>query len=302
MRIRQVDSFTSVPFSGNPAAVVLNADELSEEQMQLIAREINLSETCFISSGRGGHHFNFRWFTPATEVDACGHATLAGLHTLAEEGLVPLSEEPTVISVGTKSGVWSARLWVEGGSTIIMFSMLQGPILLEPCPLSPEDLAKALRVDEDEIRIGENRPEILKANYRQLIVPVRSMKTLERMMPDFGTLSSLLRKLDTSMHVFTLEVLDESSDAHSRHFAPNYGIDEDPVTGAGNAALFAYLAAKGLVEVTGSLMRLVSEQGHIIGRPGHVKGEVHMRDGEVERVEIGGSAVTIMDADLKLPM
>jgi trans-2,3-dihydro-3-hydroxyanthranilate isomerase len=301
MRIKQVDSFTSEPFSGNPAGVVVDADDLSDEQMQIIAREMNLSETCFISSSSKEEiDFRFRWFTPTIEVDACGHATLAGLHILAEESHIPLSEEPTHLSIDTKSGVWNARVWLEENRPMVMFSMLHGQLSLEACPIPLDELARILRVDINDIGIGGYEPEILQANFRQLVVPIGSMDSLKKMRPDFSSLSEILEELGTSMHLFTQETVIESSDVHSRHFAPNYGIDEDPVTGAGNAALFAYLLARGLVDVNKPVTHLVGEQGHIVGRPGYVKGEVHIKEGEIEQVAIGGNAVTVMDAEMDL--
>lgn len=301
MRIKQVDSFTSEPFSGNPAAVVVDADDLSEEHMQIIAREMNLSETCFISSSEKKEiDFCFRWFTPTTEVDACGHATLAGLHVLAEEGLVQASKKPKNLSIDTKSGIWNARVWLEKKRPVVMFSMLHAPVSFEPSPIPLDELAEILRVDISDIGIGGFQPEILQANFRQLVVPIASMKSLKKMRPDFSSLSNILEDLGTSTHLFTQETIEESSDVHSRHFAPNFGINEDPVTGAGNSALFAYLLARGLVDVIKPVTQLVGEQGHIMGRPGYVRGEVHIEKDEIVQVEIGGNAVTVMDAEMDI--
>jgi trans-2,3-dihydro-3-hydroxyanthranilate isomerase len=302
MRVKQVDSFTSSPFAGNPAAVVLDADELNKNQMQIIAREMNLSETCFVSAPAGDEaDFRFRWFTPSTEVDACGHATLAGLHTLVEEGHVPLSEEPTLLRLETKSGIWQARIWLADKRPMIMFSMLNGPIALEPYPNSLSELAQALGTDVRHLTIGGSEPEIVVANYPQLVVPISSMEVLRELKPDHGRLAGMLGRLNTSMHIFTLETVDEASDAHSRHFAPNFGVDEDPVTGAGNAALFAYMVARDLVPVEEPVTYLMGEQGHIIGYPGYVSGAVHVMNGQINSVEIGGSAATVMNADIQVP-
>jgi PhzF family phenazine biosynthesis protein len=302
MRIKQVDSFTSVPFSGNPAAVMLDADDLNEDQMQTIAREMNLSETCFVSSPVGKDaDFRFRWFTPSTEVNACGHATLAGLYTLVEDGLVPLTEEPTLLRLETKSGIWRARLWLAETGPKIMFSMLNGPTVLEPYPHSLSDLAEALGVGVKHLAVGDSQPEIVVANYHQLVVPISSMEVLRELKPDHGRLAGMLGRLNTSMHLFTLETVDETSDAHSRHFAPNLGIDEDPVTGAGNAALFAYLVARDLVPVEEPVTHLTGEQGHVIGYPGYVSGAVHVANGQIANVEIGGSATTVMSGDMEVP-
>ena len=288
LEIFQVDAFTSVPFGGNPAGVVVDARLLSEEQMRRIAAEMNVAETAFVSPAtRPGADFRIRWFTPSgKEVAFCGHATVATVHVLIE----------------------SARLLVDR----IVFDTLGGPlpvtvsrsadgvtIWLEPAvpALAPdnEPVAPVL----DALGIGPDalapwaRPGLTPEG--DLLLPAASLAVLKGLAPDRQRLGSV--GAGRGIRGFCLtsrETFDEDSLIASRFFAPHFGIPEDPVTGSVHASLAIWLWEAGLLAVTDSVAAFKAEQGDLLGRPGRLALELHLADGRPARVRVGGRAVTVL--------
>lgn len=209
--IFQVDAFTNKPFAGNPAAVCILPAPGDERWMQQVAQEMNLSETAFLHRQADG--FNLRWFTPAVEVDLCGHATLASAHVLWETGhLQP--EEPARFY--TRSGLLTAERkgeWIE----------LDFPVTPEEPATAPADLARALGVTP--AYVGKNRFDYL--------VEVDSEETVHALKPDFA----LLRTLPVRGVIVTSPATSSEYDFVSRFFAPGSGVDEDPVTGSAHCCL-----------------------------------------------------------------
>jgi PhzF family phenazine biosynthesis protein len=215
-RIVQVDSFTSKPFAGNPAAVCILPEPRDEAWMRDVAREMNLSETAFLHPQDSG--YSLRWFTPAIEVALCGHATLASAHVLWQDGHLPQGE---TARFHTKSGLLTAVQ--RDGSIEMDFPATAN----EPCE-APAGLVEALGVKP--LYVGKNKFDYL--------VEVESESVLRALTPDHST----LRKLPVRGIIVTARGADY--DFVSRFFAPGSGIDEDPVTGSAHCALAPYWAAK----------------------------------------------------------
>ena len=211
--IYQVDAFTDRPFAGNPAAVCILPESRDESWMQSVASEMNLSETAFLVERDDG--YGLRWFTPAVEVELCGHATLASGHVLWEAGLLGPGEEARF---HTASGLLSARRhdeWIE----------LDFPTLApEPCPAPPQ-LIEALGVE----------PTWVGRNDHNHLVEVDTEQVVRSVRPDF----SVLRRLGTGV-IITAPGDDPRFDFVSRYFAPAFGVDEDPVTGSAHCCLGPY--------------------------------------------------------------
>jgi len=260
LTITQVDAFTSEPFEGNPAAVCLLPAPADAGWMQRVAREMNLSETAFLVR-REDSGFDLRWFTPAVEVDLCGHATLATAHVLWEEGHLPPGE-PAVFH--TRSGRLSAELrdgWIE------MDFPAEPPVPAPP----PDGLAAALGAEPTYV--GRNRFDYL--------VEVDARLTVERLAPDFTRLG----EIDTRGIIVTARGDAEGTDFVSRFFAPRTGIDEDPVTGSAHCCLGPYWQSRlGRDTFTA---RQVSERGGLV--------KVMVRG---ERVILSGHAVTVLRGEL----
>ena len=257
--IYQVDSFTDKPFGGNPAAVCLLSEPAEEPWMQAVAREMNLSETAFLHPVEDG--YGLRWFTPAVEVDLCGHATLASAHILWETGALSLRTEARF---QTLSGLLTAHR--EGDWIIMDFPSLP------PEDMSiPEGLAKALGLAP--VYIGQNRLDLLAV--------LDSASEVRGLRPDF----SRLQTVDSRGVIVTAPSDQPEYDFISRAFFPALGIDEDPVTGSAHSCLGPYWSER-------------LGKGEVVGFQASARGGLVRVKVSGDRVDIGGQAVTVMQIDL----
>jgi len=260
LQITHVDAFTNKPFSGNPAAVCILSTPRDERWMQAVAREMNLSETAFLL--KQGDGYSLRWFTPAVEVDLCGHATLASAHVLWEEGHLRREEEARF---HTRSGLLTAvkeQNWIE----------MDFPAEPEEPAELPGEVVKALGVT----------PRYAGRNRFDYLVEVDSEQTLRNLRPDF----SLLRATGVRGIIVTSVSSTSEFDFVSRFFAPVVGIDEDPVTGSAHCCLGPFWKKRlGKDE-------FVAYQASARG------GVVRVRVGE-RRVSLGGQAVTILKGEIQ---
>ncbi len=217
MRTFIVDAFTQTPYSGNPAGVCILDRPLTTEHMAKIAREINHSETAFVLKQKD--QFLLRWFTPTTEVNLCGHATLSTAHILYETGIVKKDKQ---IEFSTKSGILKA---CQKESKIELdFPQL----FVEQC--SGNDLV------EQAFGIS---PLFVGRDEEHYLIEIESVEQLKRIQPDF----QLLLNADRKNFMITARAYD-GYDFHSRFFAPAIGIDEDPVTGSAHCYLAPYWAQR----------------------------------------------------------
>jgi trans-2,3-dihydro-3-hydroxyanthranilate isomerase len=303
-RIKTVDAFTRTQFAGNPAGVVLDARGLTDSQMQLIAREINYSETAFIlPATEKNANLRIRWFTPKNEVPLCGHATIASFHALAEEGLEGMSTNGQhYFRLQTKSGILPIRVEKNFYDTNIEFELplpkfkIKNNIsitMLHTLGISKKELNKDLPVVTDSY----------------IYIPVNRLAIFKKIKADFRALAQELDKMKVyGVCLFSLETVEKNSSVHSRFFAPNYGIDEDPVTGSANGPLGCYLkkyvisAGRSVThrELSDGRLEFIGEQGDEIKRIGRVRIRVQCMKKDVESVSICGEAVTIMNATLKI--
>ncbi|HEX2868847.1 MAG TPA: PhzF family phenazine biosynthesis protein [Ignavibacteriales bacterium] len=282
--IFQIDAFTETPFKGNPAAVTFGPG-LTKEEMQLIAREMNLSETAFLTSSDEAD-YKLQWFTPKVEVELCGHATIASLHYLYELGKI--NNRPR-ITFETMSGILSCPVKDEA-------YYMQIPIMqMEAFDDCREEIVEALGIDKKSIP-GKYPFQMLQNGY--LYVYSDSLKALEEMTPNFDLMGDLQRKCSfKDICLFTLETYDKGSFAHSRFFAPYHGINEDPVTGSANGPLMLVLKQMGFIPDDDKDISLIFEQGDIIGRAGRV---MVSHSPKTNDLFIGGNAVTVFKGEMTL--
>ncbi len=294
VKVKHVDAFTSNPQAGNPAGVVLDCEHLSDQQMQRIAREMNLSETAFILPATTSEaDMRLRWFTPTVEVPLCGHATVASFHSLAEEGRFGMSDAGDYhFRVETASGILPIEVHKNNFSNSIMFGM---PVpRFESAVRYKNDVTPILGIKAKDF---EPNATLMAAGY--LYVPIKRLHVLFEMKPDFHAMDEFLRMHDWGgMCTYTLETIDRNSVVHSRFFAPNCGINEDPVTGSANGPLVALLYQRGLLQMQSEKQIFQCEQGDAIGRPGRVSVELHVQDGTPAAVRVGGQAITILDGEM----
>jgi len=266
--IYHVDAFTSRPFGGNSAGVVLDAEGLTPAQMGSVAAELRHSETAFVLPSREAD-YKIRFFTPAREVDLCGHASVAAAWVLASEGRIKRGRVRQETNVGT--------LELDLARDRVMLEL--PPPKMEPVEVNVDELAAALGTES----VDASRP-VQKAYGGNwvLIVPMVSEKEINLCQPAFSDLAALNLELGVvGTHLFSVE---PDGTLYVRHFAPAVGVPEDPVTGTANGALGGYLVLNGLAK--GPEFRV--RQGDAIGRPGEL--EVWATKKEVR---VGGRAVIL---------
>jgi PhzF family phenazine biosynthesis protein len=259
-KVHVVDAFTDRAFGGNPAAVCIMAGARDDTWRQAVAREMNLSETAFLEKRADGG-YTLRWFTPAVEVDLCGHATLASAHILWESGELAAGQKALF---HTRSGILSA---VKQGDWIEM----DFPSEPEKAADAPAELVEALGVKF--VYTGRNRFDYL--------VEVDHEDIVRGLNPDM----TRLKKVDTRGIIVTSRSRSADCDFVSRFFAPAVGVNEDPVTGSAHCCLGPYWGGKlGKKDLRAYQ---ASSRGGIL--------RVGLRD---DRVLIGGQAVTVLRAEL----
>jgi trans-2,3-dihydro-3-hydroxyanthranilate isomerase len=296
IRIKQIDSFTSLPLSGNPAGVVQAADALTDQQMQAIAREVGASETAFIlSPSTPAANLRIRWFTPQEEVGLCGHATVAAFHALAEDGSMGMANQGTfAFQMETKSGILPVTVDKDTEGAVV-FLGLPVPEFIRAGQFKL-DVMRILNIQMEEF---ENHLPIVVAE--NLYVPVRRLHTIFSMKPNIYAMTQFLANRHLpGLCVFTTETIEKTSSVHSRFFAPTAGIVEDPVTGSSNGPLAAYLFERGLIETKGPMITLIAEQGDVIGRKGRVTVRLVLEGERITAIKVGGRAVTVLDSELRI--
>lgn len=284
IEIFQIDAFTDKPFCGNPAGVTIT-EELTDDEKQLVAREMNLSETAFITNSKIAD-FKLQWFTPTKEVDLCGHATIASLHFLHQKNI--LFEEKN-ISFETRSGIINCYMSAEK-----YFMQIPLPKLSEfdECK---EEVLSALNLTKTDV---SDLPFIL-LNTGYLFITVNSLNALYNIKPDFNLLSELSEKKQEffDVAVFTQETLEVNSSAHLRFFAPYHGINEDPVTGSACGPLLPVMIKLGIIKNYQSNKIVTYEQGDSLNRKGRVDVKYDL---EQQELYISGNAVTILEGKISV--
>ncbi|MFZ1978487.1 MAG: PhzF family phenazine biosynthesis protein [Bacteroidota bacterium] len=304
IRIKHVDAFTKKPFTGNYAAVVVDANGLSDDEMHLIAREMNVSETAFIlQPSIADADIQIRWFTPSSEVPLCGHATVAGFHALAEENMAGMTTNGQhYFKLQTKSGILPVRVEKNFHGIAVEFDLPKPRFSLKK--KIPPALISALRLSKKDIEL--NLPTTADA---YLYLPVKGLKILQSIRPDYEALEIILKHLKAQgICVFSLETIEKTSAVHSRFFAPGLGIQEDPVTGSANGPLGVYLSTYAMKagyavvcrELADGRVEFIGEQGDTIDRPGRVKIRLRYDKRSFEKVSIEGEAVTVWNGTMEI--
>lgn len=274
IKIYQVDAFTSESFKGNPAAVCILEDDISDELMKNIAQEMNLSETAFVkhlkNSNIGkGNLFSLRWFTPEVEVDLCGHATIATSKVLFDE----FNIKEQYIKYETKSGLLTAKKKDEKIS-------LDFPI----------DKALDFNLTQDildAMGIRSYSKAIIGEKTRKLVIEVKDKENIINLKPNFEILKSLKFKSDVKGIGVTCRG-NEKYDFISRYFNPWDGINEDPVTGSVHTLLANYWSNK------------LNKMDMNAYQASNRSGEISLKLLENDRVKLSGEAVIVLRGELYL--
>lgn len=294
MKLFIADAFTQNVFGGNPAGVVILGNEPGfppEEIMLKTAAELRYSETAFIRQ-TGEREFIIRYFTPAAEVDLCGHATIASFRCLLDAGLVKDGGDYTAV---TSAG----NLKISINSGFIMMEMAPGEFRARiDSDEALRELYGIMGIPYETV-INEGRqlyPEIISTGLADIIMPVSSGSQLAAITPDFEALSAISEKYGvTGVHAFTLDSADPEITAHCRNFAPLYDIDEEAATGTASGALTYYLYTN---NITGS-GHLTFLQGEAMGRPSRILTSIDNADNSVN-IKVGGDAAILVRGEIFL--
>lgn len=292
--IYQVDAFTDIPFGGNPAGVMPNAQGLNENDMQKIASEMNLSETAFIKK-IGKNVYDVRFFTPSCEVDLCGHATIASFYTLAYKQYIESENDIMKAYQNTKAGRLGVEIQYKDGK-VEKVMMEQGePRSKGKIVQDIEKLCNYLNIDTEEIGIEEMKayPEIISTGLPDIILPVKNKDILDKIVVDMDGIANFSNELGvTGVHAFTLY---DSDKIYCRNFAPAVGIDEEAATGTANGATLYYLKKNNFIGGN----KIVSIQGYNMGRPSKINCEI-TQEKQRYTVKVGGRANIVIEGTIKL--
>lgn len=317
-----LNAFAADEIGGNPAGVVINADELSEIEMQQIAKKVGFSETAFIMKSDKAD-FKLRFFTPEDEVDLCGHATIATFYAMFNLGLVKSGK----YIQETKAGNLEIEIKEDGK----IFMQQNKPSFFEKITELDKDfetICNSLGIESNKIgiknyvaQLGEDGLEtvyiegknilrkmgIVSTGLRDLIIPVEDLETLRNITPDYELIAKISKKYGvTGYHVFTLETEDEENTAQCRNFAPLFGIDEESATGTSSGALACFIyenKLKSKIKLNGTInMRF--EQGYTMNQKSIIDASIDVHSNEkgvyIEAVRVGGIAKGISKVNIEI--
>lgn len=291
MKFLIVDAFTDTIFGGNPAGVVIlpeGADFPSDEICVKTAAELRYSETAFIKQ-LGDHEFNIRYFTPAAEVDLCGHATIGSFCALIHAGVI--EKDCTCIN-HTMAG--DLNIVIKDG-----FVMMDMATPVEIATIDDPEKIKELynimgaEYDPEKIKLF---PKMISTGLPDIMMPLPSREALNAMEPDMKALSDLSARYEVvGVHAFTLDA-EEGATAHTRNFAPLYDIDEEAATGTSNGALTYYFYLNDIIDAKANCKII---QGEKMDRPSVILTEIEA-DEEKCLIKVGGSAVILAEGEINI--
>lgn len=283
MKIYSLNAFAITENGGNPAGVCLKSENLSEKQMQEIAAQVGYSETAFVLPSEKAD-FRVRFFTPVREVDLCGHATIATFSLMHQIGLISSGS----YRQETLAGILSVE--IDKNGTVRMEQNL--PVFGSEA--NKNVIAKSLNVSVDSLI--RNMPlQVVSTGLMDLIIPIKSLELLNSIEPDFSRIVDISRELGVSgYHLFTTETV-RGSTAHCRNFAPLYEINEEAATGTATGATISYMYRHGMLKDSDTY---TFEQGYTMNRPSEIQGFIEEKDGEICKIQIGGTATGLSQIHL----
>lgn len=293
LSLLQVDAFTTRALEGNPCAVVMDADELSEPVMQAIAREMNLSETAFVLDSDAAD-FGARYFTPAEEIPMAGHPTIATIFALVDSGRIVLNDPVTTITLELRVGPIPVDIYAPYGRVEQIMMAQKAPQFLTVH--DPADVLPVFGLSADDALPGVP-VQTVSTGTPQLMIAVRDLDALRRIQIDHPAYVQLRARSDFfSPHIFCLQGATSAGQTFARHFGTPPDTLEDPFTGSATGGMGAYLWHYGLIDQP----RFVAEQGHWMGRPGTGFVEVVGPPDQIETVKVGGAAVVVLRGQLDI--
>ncbi|HLL99486.1 MAG TPA: PhzF family phenazine biosynthesis protein [Pyrinomonadaceae bacterium] len=294
----QLDVFTDKAFAGNPLAVLPEGTRLSGEEMQKIAREMNLSETVFVLPSERALR-RLRIFTPMQELPLAGHPVVGTWNLLARLGVVP-REANGIVSIEQELNLGILPVDVEFRDekpfqvTMTQGAFEAGAIISDERDVSR--LALSLGLDSADLNIGADLPvQVVSTGIKALDVPLVSLAALGRCRINSSLLSEIYLAYGAiGCYAFTFETMEDASRVHARFFAPDDAIPEDPATGSAAGSLSGYLVYHGAIDAR----KFTIEQGDFMQRPSRIHAEVTGEKGNVRQVRIGGQSVIVAKGEV----
>lgn len=300
LRFHTLDVFTAQRFAGNPLAVVLDAQGLSDDEMQAIAREFNLSETVFVMPPeKAAHSARIRIFTPTHELPFAGHPTVGTAALLAELRTPVINgEQDAIVTLEEKIGPVRVGVRLKGAG--LAFAEFDAPKLPKQAGALPpvERLAAGLGLIPNEIGFENHKPACFAAGPAFAFIPVRTREAIARARVDRRHWADAFEEQGiVGAYLYTRQCVHTSSAFHTRMFAPGAGVPEDPATGS--AAVCLAGAIHHFDDYPDGVHRRVVEQGYEMGRPSHITITSVVRAGKLETVRIGGQSVRVAEGTLR---
>lgn len=290
-KVLHYDAFSSIPNKGNPAGIVLDANDLNEEEMQTIAKNVGFNETVFILSSNIAD-FRLRYFTPGHEINLCGHATVGSMYCLKTLGVIDNSMNE--ITIETRVGVLPVSFESRNGELFVTMKQDQPSFI--PFNGSIEKLAASMELSIQEI--DETIPIVYGSTGTwTLLVPIKRLDSFTRMKPNNQMFPDVLKeKPKTSIHPFCLKTIDKNAMMHARHFSSPYsGTIEDAVTGTASGVMGAYYLT--YLNKDAGYVEFIVEQGQEINRDGRVFVRVSRIESGMD-VYISGTGVYVQELDI----
>jgi PhzF family phenazine biosynthesis protein len=287
-----VDVFADRPLTGNPLAVVPQADGLDDSTMQSIARELHQAETTFLlTPGRTSADWRLRSFTAGgVEVFGAGHNSLGAWWWLAESGLLPLAARQTVFTQEIGDRLLAVEIDYRDQHLQSVILAQAPPAYGKTCEDRPA-LAGALGLNEGDLAAARFPAQAVSTGASHLLVPVQDRAAVERASPDAARLARILEGTAAQgCYLFSLDPISPSAIAHARFFNPTVGLFEDSATGSAAGPLACQLIAQGVAKEDTAI---TIEQGYEMGRPSLLK--VHVRG---DSVRLSGRCVKVADGTL----
>ncbi len=292
-RVLILDAFTDQPFFGNPCGVVPDAEGLTDDQMQKIARELNLPETSFVSKSDKAD-FRVRYFTPRYELGFAGHPTIATSYMLALEGMTSLDKPVNTITLEFNIGVLPVDLLAENGTPVSAVMTQSEPTFCEEIDL--DEMAACFKGFTPADFADGIKPQVVGTGTKFLIVAIKSLDKLAAIEMNREKLCEVVDAVGVNAaYVFTPYGFDPATGMHGRLCDPR-GTFEDPFTGAAVGAAGAYMVQYGLTDKE----EIAVEQGNFVGRPGNGTLYIRKDHGRIVSVKLGGCAVKVSDGNMLL--
>lgn len=301
LKFYQADVFTNLPFGGNPVAVIPEAVNLTDRELQQIAREMNLSETIFVfPPSDPAATMKIRIFTPTQEIPFAGHPVLGAGFVLGKLKHFPLKEPVTRVAYECNIGVFPLELHIRQDEIRHVVMTQPKPEFLGTVKGVQDvfEIASALGLSKGLISGMKYPIDMISTGMPVLIVPVRTLTAVKSIVPNATAINELCARHGTNgIMVFTTVTVEQLSAVHTRMFASPIGVVEDPATGSASGALGAYLVHHGIVEVAPTT-EIIAEQGYEIDRPSRILIQVESEDDAIQEVKVGGQVVMIIEGTL----